>query len=222
MYHNPNRPSGFTSICRRCAYNVRLRAQATSLLQYYAARSDGFAPALATIERETGIKANKIAEIRQRLIDRGLILYRPQTFVIVNWPRIQTFAMLTDRLPVVDADSTQTTAQKRAHTQRLYCVSPQERDPLTRRRTTIADQIKRSKTPCDLTPTQKELFGKVAKMTPEEYREWLSFDMEQGEYIPRQIEYIQQESEQHRQERLMEVSRVIDRQQATDEIDQSA
>lgn len=188
-------------MCRRCAENVHLRSQATRLLKYYASCADGFAPALLTVEQHTGISTNKVAEVRQRLLDRGLILYKPQTYLILNWNRITTFAALEKPLTIpdpADDEVIDTTAQKRARMQRLFCLTNQTQaasEP--RRRTTIAQQIKGfHKTPDNLTPSQAELYMRVAQMTEDEYKEWLSFDYAKGEYVRQVVKYLQPESEQ--------------------------
>ena len=83
------------------AQNIHLRRQATKLLLFYADQNNGFRPALKLIKRKTGIPENKVSEVRKRLIDRGLIAYEPEDFIMLDWQRIRTFAALEKplRLP---------------------------------------------------------------------------------------------------------------------------
>lgn len=83
------------------AHNLHLREQTKRLLLFYADQTNGFRPALKLIEQKTGIAGNKVAEIRRRLVDRGLIAYEPEDYVAVDWRRIKTFAALEKplRLP---------------------------------------------------------------------------------------------------------------------------
>ena len=84
-----------------CARNIHLRNRATKLLLFYAKQSNGFRPALMLIEKETGISTNKISEIRNILVDHGLINYnREQRYIYIAWNRIRAFAMLDKPLRI--------------------------------------------------------------------------------------------------------------------------
>lgn len=62
---------------------------------YYCSQANGFTPARLRIENQTGIAFNKISEIRQGLVKRGLIQYDAQEgFIFIDWNRLRIFAML--------------------------------------------------------------------------------------------------------------------------------
>lgn len=50
------------------------------------------------IEDHTGIKENKVSEIRKQLVNHGLITYENNS-ITIDWKRIQTFAALQTPLP---------------------------------------------------------------------------------------------------------------------------
>lgn len=83
------------------ANNVRLSARATKLLLYYCNQSNGFAPALKLIERETGIAQNKVSEIRQELVRKSLISYQQQSIrgrIVIDWLHLSAFALMDRRM----------------------------------------------------------------------------------------------------------------------------
>ena len=49
--------------------NVPIGDRAKRLFMFYENRSDGFRPALAFVEKETGIPANKVSEIRKEIVE---------------------------------------------------------------------------------------------------------------------------------------------------------
>lgn len=53
------------------------------------------------IGKKTGLPTQDISKIRKRLIDRGLIAYKPGNYVMLDWQRIRIFAALEKplRLP---------------------------------------------------------------------------------------------------------------------------
>ena len=59
----------------------------------YADSSEGFRPALQCIEDRTGIKANKVSEIRKEIFDHGLMTYtNSKDVLLLDWGRIASFA----------------------------------------------------------------------------------------------------------------------------------
>ena len=95
IQHSEPRPENYRAMVKDCAKNIHLRKQSTALLQYYANQANHFRPALATVEKETGIPANKVSEIRQIQVKRGLIAYNNEHgFIYIGWDRIRAFAML--------------------------------------------------------------------------------------------------------------------------------
>lgn len=90
------KPEDYEQMVLDCAKNVRLTKNATRLLVYYAERSNGFKPALAEIERATGIFGKSISTYRKQLITHGLIGYGEDfgNMLVVDWNRIHIFAML--------------------------------------------------------------------------------------------------------------------------------
>ena len=62
---------------------------------YYCNQASGFSPALKLIERETGIAPNKVSEIRQELVRKGMLLYDPvERVIFIDWERLKFLAML--------------------------------------------------------------------------------------------------------------------------------
>ena len=59
---------------------------------------EGFRPALKYVEDRTGIKANKISEIRKELIDHGMIALT-KDMLLIDWERVKVFASLEKPLP---------------------------------------------------------------------------------------------------------------------------
>ena len=59
---------------------------------------EGFRPALKYVEDRTGIKANKISEIRKELIEHGIIALTKE-MLLIDWERVQIFASLEKPLP---------------------------------------------------------------------------------------------------------------------------
>lgn len=62
---------------------------------YYCNQASGFSPALRLIERETGIAPNKVSEIRQELVRKGVLWYDAgDRFIFIDWERLRFLAML--------------------------------------------------------------------------------------------------------------------------------
>ena len=88
-------------LAQAAANNVRLSARATKLLLYYSNQANGFAPALELIERETSIARNKVSEIRQELVRKGMIAYRQQAHrgkIVIDWLHLSAFALMERRM----------------------------------------------------------------------------------------------------------------------------
>lgn len=65
------------------------------LLQVYSSCRTGFKPALKWVEARTGIHANKVSEIRKRLMKYGIISYSNERHAItVDWQRLALYASL--------------------------------------------------------------------------------------------------------------------------------
>ena len=95
VLHSERRPDNYSQMIRDAARNIHMRKQAVALLEFYASHVNGFRPAAKFITAQTGIPANKIYEVRQRLVDYGLIAYRSYAgFVYIDWHRIRTYAAL--------------------------------------------------------------------------------------------------------------------------------
>ena len=62
---------------------------------YYCNQASGFSPALKLIERETGIAPNKVSEIRQELVRKGMLWYDSvERVIFIDWERLKFLAML--------------------------------------------------------------------------------------------------------------------------------
>ena len=87
------RPVYYRDMIRDCAGNIRLSKRQTALLAYYADCGNGFSPALKEIEKQTGIPANKVWEVRSVLLQRQLIDIVGNALYI-KWVRIRALAMM--------------------------------------------------------------------------------------------------------------------------------
>ena len=90
------KPECFRAGVLDCSANIRLNKREAALLRFYSECSTGFCPALKTVYRYTGIRPNKISEIRQRLRQKNLISIQGNNLVI-NWNHILALANI-DRL----------------------------------------------------------------------------------------------------------------------------
>ena len=61
-------------------------------MKYYAGQANRFTPALAEIAKHTGIPQNVIWNVRQEIIDRAMIAYKPQKSIVIVWDMIQDLA----------------------------------------------------------------------------------------------------------------------------------
>ncbi len=95
ILHSEPRPANYQQMIEDAAHNIHLRKQSVSLLVCYASHANTFRPATKLITRQTGISSNKISEVRQRLVEHGLIAYRDYPgFILIDWSRIKIFAGL--------------------------------------------------------------------------------------------------------------------------------
>lgn len=90
------RPQYFRAGVLDCSANIRLNNREAALLRFYSECSTGFCPALKTVCQHTGIRPNKISEIRQRLRHRNLIKIQG-IYLVINWDHIIALASI-DRL----------------------------------------------------------------------------------------------------------------------------
>lgn len=157
IIHSEKRPRCYLTMIDDCAKNIHLRKQATALLKFYAGYLDGFRPALAFIEKETGIHAEDVSKIRKRLVDHGLIAYnREKRYIYIAWNRIRAFAILEEPLRIT----------------RWKCTFfPVEPISVHIAKETIGKigRKYRINTPRDLTDEEKKRFSILDSMTEREY-----------------------------------------------------
>lgn len=79
------------------AKNVRLNSRPLRLLLFLEGRSNGFRPAQKWIEKNTGIAKNKISEVRNELVQHGMIGYGDGK-ILFDWNRMRTYAALSEPL----------------------------------------------------------------------------------------------------------------------------
>lgn len=95
ILHSEKRPACYRAMIEACAHNIHLRKQATALLMYYAGQANYFRPALATVEKATGIQQQDVSKVRKRLHDHGLIAYHEYPgFIYISWRNIRAYARL--------------------------------------------------------------------------------------------------------------------------------
>ena len=61
---------------------------------FYCDQKDGFRPSTGLIEKKTGIRRNKVSEIRGELIKHGVITYVPGIRTTICWDTIRAFSMI--------------------------------------------------------------------------------------------------------------------------------
>ena len=160
IYHSEPRPNNYVNMINDCATNIHLRPNATLLLQFYADQANGFTPSLGLINRSTGLAPNKIFELRQQLVNYGLINYSSEKhFIHIGWSRIKAYAMLEQPLRLTRGQCT---------------FFPFTEEPkLLRKRITLKQlgAKYRIKEPRQLEPWEEEFYDKLEQMTEQEYRE---------------------------------------------------
>lgn len=160
VYHSEQRPDNFAYIINDCAINIHMRSNATRLLTFYANQANGFAPSLAFINRETGLSVNKISELRQQLIDYGLINYSNEKhFIHIGWSRIRAYAMLEKPLRV---------------TRNQCTFLPFTEEPKALRKTKTLKQLGakyKIKEPRRLEPWEESFYDQLERMTEKEYHD---------------------------------------------------
>ena len=160
IIHVPKRPAKYRQMIYDSAANIHLRQQSMKLLLFYADQANGFSPALALIHRETGIAPNKVSEIRQRLVKRGLLFYNNQEHAIyIAWDRIQAFAILDKPILISRGKSTFSPFDPYA-----YNEKPKKRIKYIKQRRLV---------PIPWTKDQERQFKVLQEMSPEMYREYL-------------------------------------------------
>ena len=93
IHHCGQKPDNWMQMIDDAAKNIHIRDQAVRLLKYYAQNGNGFRPALSLIKKKTGIAANKVSEIRKRLVKKGLIAYTGNK-ICIDWKHIRIYAGL--------------------------------------------------------------------------------------------------------------------------------
>ena len=158
IIHSEKRPGCYLAMIDDCARNIHLRKQATALLKFYAGHLDGFRPALALIEKGTGIPAVKISPVRQILVNHGLIAYnREKRYIYIAWNRIRAFAILEEPLRITRGKCT------------FFPVEPLSVHIAQDRTIGKIGRKYRINTPRDLTDEEKERFSILDSMTEREY-----------------------------------------------------
>jgi len=187
IYHEPYRPTRYIEMATNAAKNIHLHKQATALLLYYADSANSFRPACKTIEANTNISAKKVSEIRQSLVNRGLILYRQKTFIILDWKRISTFAALSEPIPI--PRKKESSIEKHARIKKLFCVTVDESTIRTRNTKKIKEKIEVGSLKA-LSPNQQYIYKKLLNMTEDDFEQWLSIDYKTGDCQRRNLTYI--------------------------------
>lgn len=149
------------------ARNTHLGKRATALLKYYAGCGKGFRPALAEIQKHTGIASNKISEIRKELVDRAVISYEPTDAISINWKTIRILAGLPEPLFEEPAGDKEVLKTKRYH---FY---PAEDFNLRSPKKTIGQLMAMYRfkgKPKELTRAVEDFFNAMRRMTVDDYR----------------------------------------------------
>lgn len=175
IIHSEKRPRCYLTMIDDCARNIHLRKQATALLKFYAGYLDGFRPALAFIEKRTGIPAVKISPVRQILVNHGLIAYnRERRYIYIAWNRIRAFAILEEPLRITRGKCT------------FFPVEPKSAHIVKDRTIGKIGRKYRITTPRELTDEEKKRFSILDSMTEREYSDIVKAIREAGfHYMPR-------------------------------------
>lgn len=80
-------------LCLLCSKALHMGKGEAALLSYYAACSDGFSPAVATVCKETGLKRSQVYNVRESLCKHGVAMLKNNSLCL-DWYRIRTFASL--------------------------------------------------------------------------------------------------------------------------------
>jgi len=84
-------------LCSLCGQALHMSKGEIALLQYYAACSDGFRPAVATVCKETGLSRRQAFYARNMLVKHGIIDYSEKS-IIIDWERIRLFSTLDPQM----------------------------------------------------------------------------------------------------------------------------
>lgn len=125
----------------------------------YEDTQEGFRPALKYVEDRTGIRSNKISEIRKELIIHGLIALTDEQ-LIIDWDRVRIFASLDKPLP--------------KHGKHNYApVRTDERDwsKIPLRKTHEYASLRFRQPMRQLSEWEEDFFDVLEEMTAEEYRQ---------------------------------------------------
>lgn len=82
-----------SSLCSLCGQALHMSKGELALLLYYAACSDGFRPAVATVCKETGLSRAQVFNARIMLEKHGVIKCTENN-LIIDWNRIRLFSTL--------------------------------------------------------------------------------------------------------------------------------
>lgn len=160
IYHSEQRPDCYVVMINDCATNIHLRNNAKRLLTFYANQANGFSPSLVFINRMTGLAINKISELRQQLVDYGLINYSNEKhFIHIGWSRIRAYAMLEQPLRVTRGQCT---------------FFPFTEEPKALRKAKTLKQLGakyKIKEPRQLEPWEEMFYDRLEQMTEQEYHD---------------------------------------------------
>lgn len=90
--------------------NIRLKDTERRLFTYYALQASGFAPAIAEIERQTGIVESNARKARKQLMEKGFISYSGNgsggdTAIHILWDNIKAISEHMDEAQDGDASN---------------------------------------------------------------------------------------------------------------------
>ena len=100
ILHIGHRPNNYEEVISDMARNTHLGKRAESLLKYYAKSNNGFRPSAAQVEKCTGIASDKVYKVREELVIRAVINYKPTDYIRVQWNTIKILAGLPEPLPM--------------------------------------------------------------------------------------------------------------------------
>lgn len=80
-------------LCLLCSKALHMGKGEAALLSYYAACSDGFSPAVATVCAKTGSSRRQVYDMRTKLCEHGVAAMK-DGMLYLDWYRIRTFASL--------------------------------------------------------------------------------------------------------------------------------
>lgn len=111
------------------------------------------------MEDHTGIRFNKVSEIRKELIEHGLIALTDEQ-IIIDWERVKIFASLDKPLP-----------KHGRHTYAPVKIDDRDWSRIPLRKTCEYSNLRYQQPMRKLTEWEEEFFSTLEEMTAEEYQE---------------------------------------------------